>query len=202
MAEKRRAKRFARRLLIRFGEQDLSKTGFVSDISQGGVFVAADTVPNVGARIHLQIELSPTQSVYAEGVVRRQKLVPPKFRSMEKSGFGVRFLDPEELVAEIVPQLRAETLAAAEERFAVSFATIEMLRTAYERELKHGGVFLRTDRVLPRDAPAMITLELAFAGQRFEIAAKVLQIVEGTTKGLGFVFDDRTKIAVALAPFL
>lgn len=202
MAEKRRTKRFARRLVMRFGVHDFSRTGFVTDISQGGVFVTCDVLPEIGARLHMQIELSPANSVFAEGIVRRQKQVALKFRAIEKSGFGVRFLDPAEIVAEIVPQLKAEALAAADQRFSVSFGTADQLRAAFERELKHGGIFLRTERLLPRDAPAMILLELAFAGKRHEFAAHVVQIVDGTIHGLGFVFEDRPAVAIALAPYL
>ena len=81
MAEKRRNRRFARRLVIRFGETDLGRMGFVSDISTSGVFVMCDVLPPIGARLHLQIELSPASSVYAEAVVKRHKIVPPKFRA-------------------------------------------------------------------------------------------------------------------------
>ena len=202
MAEKRRNKRFARRLVIRFGETDLSRMGFVSDISTSGVFVMCDVLPPIGARLHLQIELSPVQSVYAEAVVRRHKQVPPKFKAIDKSGFGVRFLDPGEIVAEVVPQLRADALSAADQRFSVSFATMDALRTAFDREIRHGGVFLRTERVLQRDAPATVMIELAFAGQRVEFPVRVVQIVEGAVRGLGFVFDDRAAVSQALAPYL
>lgn len=202
MAEKRRSKRFARRLVVRFGESELSRTGFVSDISTSGVFVTCDVLPAIGARLHLQIELSPANSVFAEAVVRRHKLVPPKYRAIEKSGFGVRFLDPAEIVAEVVPQLRTETLAAADQRFSVSFANADALRTAFDRELRHGGIFLRTERILPRDSSATVMLELAFAGRRLEFPVRVVQIVEGSVRGLGFLFDDRAAVTTALAPYL
>jgi len=202
MAEKRRNKRFARRLVIRFGEQDLGRMGFVSDISTSGVFVMCDVLPPIGTRLHLQIELSPATSVYAEAVVKRHKIVPPKFRAVEKGGFGVRFLDPTELVAEVVPQLRAEALAAADQRFSVTFANSEALKSAFERELKHGGIFLRTERMLPRDAPATVMIELAWAGQRMEFPVRVVQTVEGAVRGLGFLFEDRPAVAMALAPYL
>lgn len=202
MADKRRNKRFARRLVIRFGESDLSRMGFASDISTSGVFVMCDVLPPIGARLHLQIELSPAKSVYAEAVVRRHKLVPPKFRAIDKSGFGVRFLDPAELVGEVVPQLRADALAAADQRFSVSFTSLDALRTAFDRELRHGGVFLRTERVLERDAAATVQIELVYAGQRMEFPARVVQVVESAVRGLGFAFDDRAAVALALAPYL
>jgi hypothetical protein len=202
MAEKRKNKRFARRLVVRFGEADLSRMGFASDISTSGVFVMCDVLPPIGARLHLQIELNPAKSVYAEAVVRRHKLVPPKFRSIDKSGFGVRLLDPAELVGEVVPQLRADALAAADQRFSVSFANLDALRTAFERELRHGGVFLRTDRVLERDSAATVQIEIAYAGKRLEFPARVVQVAEGAVRGLGFVFEDRAALSLALAPYL
>ena len=188
--------------MIRYGEQDFARTGFVADISTGGVFVITQTLPPIGSRLHLQIELSSTRNVYAEGVVQRHKLVPVTLRTVEKMGFGVRFLSPGELLAEIVPQLKSPALAAVDDRFSVSFASQKDLHDAFERELKHGGIFLRTERVLPRDTDVTITLELAFANTRVELAAKVLQIVEGNVKGLGFVFDDVRKLNQTLASYL
>ena len=45
-------------------------------------------------------------------------------------------------------------------------------------------------------------IELAWVAQRMEFPVKVVQTVEGAVRGLGFLFDDRPAVAMALAPYL
>lgn len=105
MAEsKKRPKRYPRRLTVRYGDKELDRTGFTSDISVTGVFIIAQNLPPpVGARIHLQLILDNARSIFVECVVRRHKLPPAELRGLERTGFAVRFLTPEELFPELVP---------------------------------------------------------------------------------------------------
>src|SRR4051794_21018502 len=98
MAEKRRQRRYRRRLLIKFGEADLNQSGFTTDISNTGLFVQAPRLVALAARVPLQVFYQGEKFVFLEGEVRRHKLVPLSLRNVERGGFGLRFLLPSELV--------------------------------------------------------------------------------------------------------
>lgn len=101
---KKRPKRYPRRLTLRYGEKELDRTGFSNDISVTGIFIVAQTLPPpIGSRIHLQLMMDGGKSIFLEGVVRRHKIPPAELRGLERTGFAVRFLTPEELFPEIVP---------------------------------------------------------------------------------------------------
>src|SRR5262249_17782196 len=100
--ERRQHKRFKRRYMVRYGERELTHSGFNFDVSRGGCFIVSPYRPPLDANLHVQIFLEPETSVYFEAQVRRHKVVPPELRSVEKGGFGVRFLRPDEILANIL----------------------------------------------------------------------------------------------------
>src|SRR6266852_5976837 len=102
MKERRGQKRFRRRFMVRYGERELSHTGFTQDVSRGGAFIVSPYRPPLDAHLHVQVYLDNETSVYFEALVRRHKIIPPELRSLEKGGFGVRFLLPDELLADIL----------------------------------------------------------------------------------------------------
>lgn len=199
MAEKRRHKRFVRRLAVRFGENDLSRTAFVGDISLGGLFVVSHQLPPVGVRVHLQVVQDSGRSVYFEAVVRRQKIIPVELRQLERSGFGAEFLRPEELVPELVPQVTQGN------RFELVFESPSKLKSAFSEEIRVGGVFLRTERLLQRDSEVVVEVRLAFARQKFDFEGKVVHVSSGgggSPKGIAISFFNPKKVVDTLSPFL
>lgn len=195
--EKRHRKRVPKRLNVRFGEgSTLNCSGFTRDVSPDGAFVAAGTLPPIGHRIHLQIQVSPVRTLYFEGVVRRHKQVPPTLRSVEPAGFGISFLSPRELFEEMVPA----SAVPAGNCFEVHFSEVGQFRSAWANELARGGLFLRTDRPLPRDAEVRITLFLEFAAKDFEFVGKVVQAMTAPVHGLAVGFVDPTAVRAALGP--
>ena len=205
MADKRRHKRYARRIRARYGETDLSKTGFVADVSVSGLFIGATQLPPIGTRLHVQLELATNRSVFVEMLVTRHRTSPAALRAVEPGGFGARFLDIREVVAEILPALKDEILPP-DVRFTVRYGTFAEVQIAFERELRHGGLFLTTEKTLPRDTPVLVTLELVFNAQSFSFPGRVVQVSGGGTpgavRGLGFLFDDKVAVITAIAPYL
>ena len=187
MSEKRQHRRHKRRLTVKFGELNQIQSGFTYDLSIGGMFVICSALPKLDARLHLQVFLDPTKYLLFEGEVRRHKTVPPELRSVERGGFGVRFLDPSELVR--------EAIGASGVHFEVRYATQEEFRRAYATELKQGGVFVRTNQKLERGAKAMVTFRLDFAKKRASIDCSVVHVSRGETgqgpSGVGLTFDDK-----------
>jgi Tfp pilus assembly protein PilZ len=197
MTDKRRHRRIKRRLMVRYGEKDLARSGFTVDISAGGVFVLAPSVVPLDARVHLQIQVDAVKHVYFEGVVRRHKLAPPELRTIERMGFGVRFLKPDELFSEF-------SLPGAP-RFELRFPTKEGFRAAYEREFKFGGAFITTPRKLARDEEVTIDVFVEYASRSFSFDAAVIQITPGIGEnpgGVGVAFRKPQEVEASLKPLL
>src|SRR5260370_15413752 len=99
MRERRAQKRFKRRFMVRYGEKDLTHSGFTSDISSGGAFIVAPQRPALDAYVHLHLFTDKATSLYLESTVRRHKVVPPQLRTLERGRFCVRFRRPDEILA-------------------------------------------------------------------------------------------------------
>ena len=127
MAEKRQHRRFKKRYTVRFGTTDLTKSGITGDISKGGAFILTRDLIPLDTRVHLQVQLDAKNFVLFEGIVQRHRKVPPELRQMDPGGFGVRFLYPGEVVADIVNK---DTTT-----FEPHYATVDLLR----RRLRAGA---------------------------------------------------------------
>jgi Tfp pilus assembly protein PilZ len=197
MADKRRHRRFKKRLMVTYSEKDTPRSAYTSDVSKGGCFVVTPTLPPLDTRIRLQIHVSPTQSVVIESTVRRHKSVPPELRTIQKAGFGARFLSPEELVAEVLGD---------KNHFELRYTTPEELKQAYHAELKFGAVFVPTEAQLSRDSEVTVDLNLAFATRVIELNSVVLQVILPTgassRRGVAVQFTDRTELEAALKPYV
>jgi Tfp pilus assembly protein PilZ len=197
MAEKRQHRRFKKRYTVRFGTTDLSKSGITGDISKGGAFILTREMVPLDTRVHLQVQLDPKNFVLFEGIVQRHRKVPPELRQMDPGGFGVRFLYPGEVVADIVNK---DTTT-----FEVHYSTAEQLKTAYERELRMGGTFILTDKPLRIQDKVMVSLCMDFANTSVELESTVVHITlaQGTTRaGVSVMFADKKALEEQLKPFL
>jgi len=192
--EKRRTRRVPKRFNVRFGEAELSHSGFTKDLSPDGAFIVSGLLPPLGTRLHVQLLTGPARSVFYEGVVRRHRQVPHQLRSLEHAGFGVSFLSPSELFLELVPAAeRANPLE-------VRYASAASLAAAWQQELRLGGLFVRTELQLPRDAQVTVLVHLDWLGQRYEFVGKVMQVVSVPgAKGLAISFREPAAVRAAVA---
>ena len=90
---KRSAKRVPFRNPIHFGPTPFRRsehTGFVVDLSSGGVCIQTSKVFGQGTRLYMLIEATD-KSYEAEGVVTWAKKVPPRLIQHIKNGMGVKF---------------------------------------------------------------------------------------------------------------
>jgi hypothetical protein len=203
--EKRSAARIKKRLLVHYGEHGLDRSGFTADVSTTGMFVVSSTLPALDTRLHLQVFFGEGDFTFFEGRVRRHRLVPVELRSIEKAGFGVEFLAPAALLAD---RLRRRETGPVESvpRFRLDIRSAPALRELWERELKHGGIFITSERTPGRDEIAEVELALRFAPGEpsLRFPARVLQILQvpGAPAGIGFEFLDRRGIAEKLQPML
>jgi Tfp pilus assembly protein PilZ len=197
MAEKRHQSRIRRRLSVKYGERDLSHTGFTIDVSRTGTFILSLHRPALHSRIHLQVFLHPDQPVYFEALVQRHKLVPRELGTFSKGGFGVRFLLPAEILGEMILD--------SEHCIEVHYSTIEELRDTYQREFCHGGLFVRTQRRFASNAEVILILHLDFADKNLEFPASVVEVGGSEAlkaAGVAVLFRDGKLIRESLSPYL
>lgn len=196
--ERRKHKRYNKRLKVLFGEKDFSLSGFTGNVSSSGLFVIASLNVKLGQRLHMQIE-AEGKSLYQEGVVARLNMVPPELRTVVKGGFGFRFLSQRELLAELIPSA-TNPLARV-----LSFDSAWKLAELYEKELKRGGVFLWSDTQVAVNTVIPVEFELGYANHTFTLQAKVVTVVPNPDGkfGLACIFMDGTQAAAAqFQPYL
>ena len=201
MAEKRQQRRIKRRLMVKYGERELSQSGFTGDVSTTGLFIISASMPPLDTRLHIQLFVEPERCLFFEGEVRRHKLVPAELRTIERGGFGVRLLSPREVFTSALDQeLRIP-------HFELSYPTRAAFQQAYERELRMGAVFISTSKQLPRDTHVIVSLVLEFSGRVVELEAQVAQVFPpqegpGAMVGLALLFTDRARAEALLRPWL
>lgn len=204
MGEKRRAKRHARRLKVRFGEAGtagFTSSGLTNDVSATGLFVVTSTSPKPGTRVHLEVMMQGERPLYLEGVVSRQVIVPPELRQVVRSGFGVRFLQGAELMAELVP---AAQLAKQDDPFALSYGDAAAWRDAWDKELKRGGCFVWSPRPLASNSLVRLSIRLEHLDRSLEFEARVVHAMPGADgrHGIALMFVDPVAALTALSATL
>lgn len=195
--ERRKNKRYNKRLKLTFGEKDFAQGGFTGNISSSGLFVIASTTVKVGQRLHLQVE-TEARALYLEAMVARINQVPPELRTVVKGGFGVRFLTQREVLGELVPNTSVPGAKV------MSFDTAWKLSELYEKEIKRGGVFLWSDNAVAVDSVIPIEFELGYANHAITLEAKVTTVVPNPDGkfGLACMFVDGPAVAVQFQPYL
>ena len=209
--EKRGKKRIHRRLSVRFGEDEPRYSGYTRDISTSGAFIVCGTLPPLGTRLRLQFLMDGDQWVSLEGIVRRLRRVPPELRHVQQAGFAISFLGahPFERVDAIEkpagttsrqapPQPPAEVEGVLEAHFASAAA----LQTAWQRELRIGGLMIESTQPAILDRRIRVRLCLDFAQLALELPARIVQVVDGPKRSVAVAFEDPPGLRRALAPYV
>lgn len=204
MGEKRRSKRHARRLKVRFGESGsagFSHSGLTNDVSSTGLFVVTSANFKPGTRLHMEVTMPGEVGLFVETVVARQVIVPPELRQVVRAGFGVRYLLGTELMAELVPALSAPR---RDDPFWLSFDEPEAWRAAWEKELKRGGCFVWSSKPVAQNTIVKLTVDLRFLGRTLAFEARVVHAMPGADgrHGVALMFVDPAGAAAALSATL
>jgi len=184
--------RYPRRIEVRFwrrGEMQ-PHSGFTVNVSRTGLFLGTGQALTQGERVRLEL-VDADKGFTVEGRVARVHRVALALRHVEQAGVGIRFLLPEELVAELVPAARAtvggragaapgrgpkpapepagEASPAASEEETVglevvpaSFVDASSFLSVYHRDISSGGLFLSTDS--PAELHQVVVVELRIPG--------------------------------------
>ena len=195
--EKRRHRRYSKRFRVKFGEKALDRSGFTSDVSATGMFIVAQPVPKLNTRLHVEVAMENERVLYFEGIVARMTLVAPELRSVMKGGFGLRFLGPAELMAEMVPHLRDP------KRLVLSYGNAEALHDAYEKELKRGGAFVWSDREHQVNSIVNLEIDAEFSNRQLAFECRVVHVVaESGRWGVALMFLEPAAAITSLTALL
>jgi Tfp pilus assembly protein PilZ len=153
--ERRVSRRHRRRLQVRLWSDDAEGTGFTVDVSNTGLLIETPKTFDVGERLHLEICIGES-SYFSECVVVRKKSYPPHARALFKPAIGVRLVG-------LIEALR-DSAEAAEEvpdgPMQVDLSDPEELKAAFERDIKHGGLLVRTRESPEIDSEVVVPLRL------------------------------------------
>ena len=204
MGEKRRSKRHARRLKVRFGDTGtvgFPHSGLTNDVSATGLFVVSGQSPKPGTRVHLEVTMPGEKPLFIEGVVARQVIVPPELRQVVRTGFGVRYLPGTELMAELVPALQ---VVRKDDPFCLSFTEFTDWRDAVEKEFKRGGAFVWSPKPVLQNTIITVTFDLRFLERQLAFEARVVHVMPGPDgrHGVALMFVDPAGAASALSATL
>lgn len=171
--EKRRTRRYSKRLKVRFGATEFTSSGFTSDVSATGMFVSTAVNLAIGQRVHVEVTMDEKHKLYFEGAVARLTVVAPELRQIVKGGFGLRFLSGAEVVAEMVPHLRDKN------RIVLTYPTKEGFQTAFDAELKRGGCFVWSAVHHPTDTIVHLEVDAEYINRSVAFECRVVHVVMG-----------------------
>lgn len=196
-------------------EEGEPRLGHSINLSPRGMFIGTGRPVGSGERIRLEI-LDPEHGFVVEGVVTHSRRVAPELRRLKQSGMGVRFLEPAELVGDLVEPM-ARAAPTTEHRpatqggsagYAVRFQSPAHFLKVYRDDVAHGGLFVSTRN--PAELDAVVSVMIYPPGPSFEplvLEARVVQRVEPSGKvrdgtplsGMGVEFLDADEALERLA---
>lgn len=206
-ADRRENARRPRRIAVRFWKRgdDTAHQGFTTNISTSGAFISTRALVPKGAR--LRVEFCDAKAGFmTEAEVARAIRTEPALQHVMPTGMGIRFLDVEELVAELLPSVPSqprtkvvgdveleepidapgeperakESVAEAPRKlheFVVRFPSEASYRQAYDRDVRQGGLFVASQHPAPLDRKIVLEIHPPSSSQFFRLQAKVVQSV-------------------------
>lgn len=216
--ERRRNVRRTRHVQVRFTRRGDAQvySGYTTDISTTGMFVTTASPLQPGER--LRLELMGEGGFVIEGIVARAMRVAAHLLAVRKPGMGVRFMQVDELVAELVhisnaaakPAVAAVTTDAppVDGVYPVRFRDAHHFVQTFRRDIATGGLFVSTRH--PAKLNDAITVELhvpGLEGEPAKLRARVVQRFEphaggpsNLAAGMGVELVDRTAALALLEP--
>ena len=105
---KRPSKRSIRRFKVRYGLEGLGATGFTNNFSEGGLYLQTTGVIRVGTMLRLEVH-APGRTFDLQATVIWTRKPRPNRSHAERSGLGLKLIDPGEAWIEFCKQQRAAT---------------------------------------------------------------------------------------------
>ncbi len=99
MREKRRYRRFTKRLEVKFSSGGNSFTGISSDLSENGIFIRTKKGLAPGTNIYIDLVLPDGRISFLKGIVKRTFKTPI---SALKNGMGVEITEKDEIFSDFI----------------------------------------------------------------------------------------------------
>ena len=181
------------------------------------LFIASSAPFKPGTRIFVEIP-SSSEKLILQAEVRYSARVDPRLHKVKPSGMGIRLLTVAELMADLLKLKKqptdevektggdAETADSQELQgpvLTVTFASPRDLAITYERDIKHGGLFVPTADSVEEDDKVVVEFRFDWdAGLAVQVQASVIKkfaAAEGsasgeTVSGVGVAFSDPTSV--------
>ncbi len=145
--ERRRTKRYRRRMKVRWWADDIEGNGFTVDVSSSGLLIETGRPIAIGTRLHLEVRLTDEIPYFSECVVARKRTYPPQARALFKPAVGVRFVSINEAIKELTAKGGEESVGTQEQvhvPLQADLRDFDHLEAVYERDIKHGGLMVET----------------------------------------------------------
>jgi Tfp pilus assembly protein PilZ len=164
--ERRRAVRRRAHHKVRFWNQEIDGSGFVTNVSQSGLFVETRKLPAVGTRLHLEIYLTDVPFM-AEAEVARVQNVSSAIAGVRANGFGLRLVTWHEVIDPAHGSLKAAGAAprtigtgTATDPLVCDLTDPTRLQATFTDEICRGGLFVSTAAVLSLGTQVTVSLSL------------------------------------------
>jgi hypothetical protein len=121
LKEKRRYRRFTKRLEVKFSSGGNSFTGISSDLSETGIFIRTQKGLAPGTHIYIDLVLPDGRISFLKGIVRRTLKTPI---SALKNGMGVEIIEKDEIFSDFIKSFVQKTEAPSEDKAVPEFQII------------------------------------------------------------------------------
>ncbi len=149
---------------IRFWNAALDATGFVTDVSDVGLFIETRKLPAVGTRLHLEVHLTE-EPFLVEGEVARLQQVGNSVAGLRGNGIGVRLITwPEAFelgrAGQPLRMAMAAGMGTQADPLRYDLRDPKTLASVFAKELCRGGLFVPTKVGLALGTRAHVLLVL------------------------------------------
>ncbi len=197
----RRAKRVKQRLQLRFWGDRAEGRGFTHDISVTGMLLETTTAVEIGTRLHVEVELPEERRYFTEIAVVRKKVIPRQAHSIFKPGLGVRLVGLREAIRDASTAPRSSAGAADDGTLRLDLRERADLQEAYDRDVKHGALQVRTPHIPPNDEVVSVTVLLPEPNSAIECVGTVVTQAPDLP-GFGMILEDVDLIRARLLEIL
>ena len=190
-------------------------SGYTTNISPTGMFIGTGDPVGKNGRIRIEV-LDAQRGFIVEGIVAHAVKVSPALQQIRTSGMGVRFMQVDELVAELFGGslvFRPEEEKPPKDNvYSVVFRGVNHFLDTVRRDIQTGGIFVPTK--FPAALNAQVTVEIHppdAKGDSVKVAAIVVQRLDPQPvapgeppklSGMGVAFTDPTGALQQLQPMI
>lgn len=215
--DRRDNQRRARRVQVAFWKRGETHpyNGYTTNISPTGMYIGTPSPLGKGARIRIEV-IDVQRGFIVEAEVAHALKTPATLQQVKPSGMGVRFMQVDELVAELFGGSMVfrpeEEKPPKDNIYGVYFRGVNHFLDTVRRDIQTGGIFVPTKFPAPLNTQVSIDIHSPDAkGEPVRVSAFVVQRFEPHSNesgsapklsGMGVAFSDPQGTLLALQPMI